>query len=657
MEGILRVLLLQLPVPNNPGANIPLAAGYLKAWAAREGLLDQVAVELMPRDIADRAGDALLVDAIVARRPDILGLSLYTWNSERSLAIAGQVKQALPELVVVGGGPEVQADNNWLLNHPALDIAVPGEGEQTFADLLRVFVSQPRHGAVKCVSGCSIPARLSDEVSAIPGIAYKQEGKLIFTPPRAAIEDLSIVPSPYLSGYLELRPGEMALIECSRWCPYRCTFCLYGRNMGTRLGRRYFPAGRVAAEVAWAKEQGAGAVHFVEANLNLLPFFRELMARLQAINADRSLRLYAELRGEHLNDEAADALLAAGLYAAEVGLQSANQAALAAVDRRTNLLKWAEGARRLYARGIEVFLDVILGLPADDRKSILATLDWIAEQELGPYDIFTLQVLPGTGVRSAAARWGLRYQERPPYYVLETDRLDYSELRALRWELRERAGLDPLAVEGMPEPIFEQRALDLEPPQGIRTQGWPVDLIEIDCAAPAAWEAEGRRLARSVAAHLTLVVHHPDLSVLRHFCWPVAAANPTIHWDVVLAGAPPAAELRALRDEWPHEIGYLDRVAVYRLPRPEPPYSKTTPRLFIIQPLDTPVEPLAYEGLAEMIWQIDEADPVRDLDHASLRGGSGILIAGSSLPAVEGLAGQLGWRIWRTAPAACPTQY
>src|SRR5690348_2632867 len=125
----LGVLLMQLPVPNNPSLNTPLAAGYLKAYAYARGLGDSAAIELLPRQLADYAGDALLVDEIAARRPDVLGVSLYTWNSERSLDIARQVKERLPQLLVVVGGPEVQRDNDWVLRHPAVDMAVIGEGE------------------------------------------------------------------------------------------------------------------------------------------------------------------------------------------------------------------------------------------------------------------------------------------------------------------------------------------------------------------------------------------------------------------------------------------------------------------------------------------------------------------------------------------------
>src|SRR6266545_7503540 len=111
----LRVLLAQLPVPNNPPTNVPLAAGYLKAYAQAQGLLEQVDVDILPRALADHAGDALLVEEIVARQPDMLGLSLYTWNSECSLDVAARARARLPGLLVVAGGPEVQRDNDWVL--------------------------------------------------------------------------------------------------------------------------------------------------------------------------------------------------------------------------------------------------------------------------------------------------------------------------------------------------------------------------------------------------------------------------------------------------------------------------------------------------------------------------------------------------------------
>ncbi len=615
----LKVLLLQLPVPNNPRANIPLAAGYLKAYAHKQGLLEQVDVEIMSRAVVDAGGETLIVDEIARRRPDVLGLSLYTWNSERSLLLAARVRHLLPDLLIVVGGPEVQHDNPWVLAHPAVDVVVFGEGEQTFAALLRTLLAErDRDHSLDVLRPCPL--------CAVAGAGHRHGEMLSVAPPRTALADLGEVPSPYLLGYLPLRPGDMALVECSRWCPYRCSFCLYGRNMGTRLGNRLFPVERVVAEVAWAREHGADAVHFVEANLNLLPYFRQLTAALQDINTDPQIKLYAELRGEQLSEESVRALVDAGLRAAEVGLQSANPRALAAVDRRTDLLKWSAGARRLYEHGVEVFLDVILGLPADDETSVLSTLDWIAEQKLGPYDIFTLQVLPGTGVREHAARWSLQFQDRPPYYVLATDRMPYETLRALRWELKERAGFDPREVEGMPE-LAGYRS-----EHGIWSSGREplprlVDYLDVDCEAPVRWDTAGRALACHVASRVTIRVRNFDAAKLRRLVWPIAAANPTIVWDVLIEDVlPDPAELRDLRAAWPHAIGYLDRVAVYARPAPEPPWEKATPRFVLVVPWGTPLDPLRYERTALVMWRLPRSPSPSLLAEVGAYSGDGIVV-------------------------------
>lgn len=642
---MLNVLLLQLPVPNNPGANIPLAAGYLKAWAHKSGLLNDVTIEIMPRAIADWAGDALLVHEIVQRQPDILGISLYTWNSERSLFIAARSKQRLPALIIIVGGPEVQRNNAWVLQHPAIDVAVEGEGEQTFVELLAQYAGVTMHSTGRATSATRSPALMRQRTSPdndsialvptatslVPGTIQWIDAELVVAPARIALASLDEVPSPYLLGFLELHPGAMALVECSRWCPYGCTFCLYGRNMGAKLGGRVFNAERILAEVAWAKDRGAGAIHFVEANLNLLPIFRELMHGLQQINADQPVPVYAELRGEHLKDEVVEALVTAGLHTAEVGLQSANQATLQAVGRRTDLAKWAEGTRRLYQRGVRVLLDVILGLPEDDHASTFATIDWIAQQNLGPYDIFTLQVLPGTGIRNDAAHFDLCYQERPPYYVLSTHTLTYSALRGLRWELRETAGLDPYSVEGLPEPpveVWQQSGVEL-----FSSTGHPIARIQLNCAADrslAEWQALGASLKADVANHVVVLADQTNLEVVRAFCWPIAAANPTIHWDIIVDRAELSAKhIRALTAQWPHEIGYLDRVAVYRRSTPEQAWSKVSPRWWVVVDWQETCDPLWFEGVAEFVWRVPAAALTLALPALAVRGGTGIIVDGA----------------------------
>jgi radical SAM superfamily enzyme YgiQ (UPF0313 family) len=602
----LRVLLMQLPVPNNPGLNTPLAAGYLKAYAYAQGLLDSVEIELLPRQLADSTGDAVLVEEIVVRQPDLLGVSLYTWNSERSLDIARRVKEHLPELHVIVGGPEVQRDSLWVLYHPAVDLAVIGEGEQTFVDLLRLWSHDRQRQAmnIPLVSGGATQNPLED----IPGIAYRHGSTVHFTADRAPLNDLSVIPSPYLSGYLDLPDDGMLMVEVSRWCPYSCSFCLYGRNMGAKLGNRYFGLERVLAEIRWGREQGIKRIHFVEANLNLVPLFWPLMRALEDLNSDHAMTFYAELRGEHLTEEVVIALDHANIRYVEVGLQTANPTALKASLRRTDLRKWAAGTRRLYAHGIEVYLDVILGLPADDEGGIRETLDFIQREALGQYDVFTLQVLPGTAVRQQAQQYGLGFQERPPYYVLETERLSYADLRRLRRALKQGANVPPDAVEGMPEP----RRSALVPRSGsfINETSGTIDQVWL---APPEPTLVDQRIARQLSAQVDVVLRIEDLVAYTPFLASAIEQNPSTIFDVYMyceEDTDPAQTLRQWRESLPYQPGYLDRVAIYQAAEPLDGHTRVSPRCFLLLPWTSTVEPADFRDIAEVIWHFELADGV-----------------------------------------------
>jgi len=634
----LRVLLMQLPVPNNPDTNVPLAAGYLKAHAQSRGLLERVVIDILPRALADNAGDALLVDAILARRPQLLGISLYTWNSERSLAIAARVKAQLPDLLVLVGGPEVQTDSDWVLNHPAVDVAVIGEGEQTFCEILQIV-------------DCRLQIEKGNLQSAIcnlqfiPGLAFRDaSGDLTFTPERVPLSDLAPLPSPYLLGYLE--PGQILMVEISRWCPYSCGFCLYGRNMGPKLGSRYFPLERILAEISWGRDHGATQIHFVEANLNLVPVFWPLMHALEDLNAAGALTLYAELRGEHLTDESVAALARAGLRVAEVGLQTANLAALKIAQRKTDLQKWAAGTRRLARQGVEIYLDVILGLPGDDAAGVATTLDFIQREDLGAYDVFTLQVLAGTATRRQATEYGLMYQERPPYYVLATDRLDYSELRRLRRELKHGAGLDPDEIEGCPPPRLQIAdcssqiiLLDLQ------SAICDLQLVTADDAAWAAAQAHVTRLARQI----DIVARWQDAPQLATLLAHAITENPSTLFDCyLLAETPPQpSALRDWRAALPYSPGYLDRVAVYRSASPAPGHARVSPRLWLVLPWTAQVAPEEYADVAEIIWMYDMAEGETPPFSAwAAAGGAGVWLRGMALEQVTAWRQNCELRLW-----------
>jgi hypothetical protein len=145
----------------------------------------------------------------------------------------------------------------------------------------------------------------------------------------------------------------------------------------------------------------------------------------------------------------------------------------------------------------------------------------------------------------------------------------------------------------------------------------------------AAWRDYGAELAEQAASHVVVIARNPDLTVLEAVCWPIAAANPSIHWDIILdSPAIAARSLRELGARWPHAIGYLDRIAVYRRPQPEPAWSQVTPRWWVSAGWESAGDPLQFEGIAELVWLVPSEQAAAALRELEFRGGSGILLSG-----------------------------
>ena len=93
--------------------------------------------------------------------------------------------------------------------------------------------------------------------------------------------------------------------------------------------------------------------------------------------------------------------------------------------------------------GIDVRVDLILGLPGDTVDSVRRGIDYLHGSGLySAVQVFNLSILPGTAFREEADTLGLKYQSRPPYYVLQTPTLSLEDVYALMDEAQEAFGLE-----------------------------------------------------------------------------------------------------------------------------------------------------------------------------------------------------------------------
>ncbi len=393
MKGKRRLLLLQLPVPQlnqyRKTLNIPLAPAWISAALSD---IEGIEVEIIGQSEATYLADRSLMEHILSRAPDMVGLTLYLWNTDRGLYLAKEIKERI-DLEVIVGGPEVTPDNPYI-RRPWVDMLVYGEGEGILRERL---LAELERGS-------------------------KRQW------------DFSSQPSPYTEGLIPLGLEGVMLLETQRGCPFRCSYCYYPKSIRgiKRLGPKL-----IGEAISWGHRNGAKEIYIMDPSFDSRPDCEGILRDIMRINRDRRFTLTTELRVEGLTERRADLMKDANFNMVEIGLQSTSPSVLGAIGRKTDLNRFLRGVELLKERGIETKIDLILGLPNETLESFEGTMRFMVQNGLY-YDseLFLLSVLPGTRLRAQAREFQMEYMEYPPYHVLKTNRLSQGDIISA-WSMAE----------------------------------------------------------------------------------------------------------------------------------------------------------------------------------------------------------------------------
>ncbi len=399
-----------------------LAIGSLAAAARHKAdLADRVEIELLDLEITwdHKRLPPEAPDAVLATEPDLVGLSCYCWSVDTLLDLARRIKTAQPEVMIVLGGPSAGPVAEELLAHrPEVSAVARGEGEGTFAELLRALV---RGG----------------DLGSVPGLVTRGSGGEIREGPAPQPLDLATLPSPYLSGAIAPR-GRSLLLETSRGCRFRCRFCSW---MGGRGRLRYRPIRAVADDLAWAGERGFESIKLADTAIN---FHDERLAVLagafrQAAAGPSRPRFTYFLKQELLTERGAGLL--SGLPTDEIiiGVESLTPEARRAAGKPPFDRKDVEHKLSLLAGVGPVTLSFILGLPGDTPAGLVRSLEWALDFEarcsgrIHVICLFWLAVLPGSRLHRDRERHEFRLLDGETPYLLESrDRSPGELLRMAR---------------------------------------------------------------------------------------------------------------------------------------------------------------------------------------------------------------------------------
>ena len=378
MSRIKRVVLFQ---PASAGGNFEYVAIPRQGMLFLSGALAQwEGPNVYEREIwfEDRSG---LIDPDKdLEGVDILMVTALINEAPRGYQIAKLAKLHHPELITIGGGPQMSPLAEEAFNYGDFDVIVQREGEDIIGQLSDVLLEH----------------RGSDRdqyLAKIPGISYRKDGGISQTN-RQGLVSPDFVELPDFRSIKDLNSGNPmvgAVIETIRGCTESCTYCqVIQQFLGYRMISREVEFKRLAQLRDLATD---GLVHtsrngtfqvFISDDLHAPPlravkFRDERLTRLQGWNGHTDgMNMICQVRAEVGQDpELITAMQNANIKMVYVGVESDNAENLIAVNKRQEPGQMHKDLHYINEAGLTVVAMTIIGLPFDTEKSIMDLADWV----------------------------------------------------------------------------------------------------------------------------------------------------------------------------------------------------------------------------------------------------------------------------------------
>lgn len=364
--------------------------------------------------------DAILQD-IYRRKPDLLGISCYLWNIEYVEQLVAELGKIMPQTDIWLGGPEVSYHASHMLEQfPQVYGIMRGEGEETFLELAEFYYNN----SGKSLEQCEKVQRLKE----IVGITFRDGEEIIETADRSVM-DLSKVPFVYED--LDVFKNKIIYYESSRGCPFSCSYCLSSIDKCLRFRDLEL----VKKELQFFIDHEIPQVKFVDRTFNCKhSHSMEIWSYIKEHDKGKT-NFHFEVAADLLNEEELNLIstMRPGLIQLEIGVQSTNEQTIKEIHRTMKFSQVTEVVNRVHAaKNIHQHLDLIAGLPFEDYNSFHKSFCDVYALRPEQLQLGFLKVLKGSYMEEKTKNYELLYQNRPPYEVLSTKWLPYSDVIRLK---------------------------------------------------------------------------------------------------------------------------------------------------------------------------------------------------------------------------------
>ncbi len=348
---------------------------------------------------------------LIKQKPKIIGIGVYIWNAAASLELASILKNVCPEIKLVLGGPEISYETESQEIYKFADHIITGEADLEFYKLCK-----------ELLSGQTLSSKVL----------------------RGQIGDLKPVRLPYYLYTDQDIKNRLMYVEASRGCPFTCEFCLSSLDIPVRQ----FDIDEFLKEIGTLIDRGARHLKFVDRTFNLNIRVASRILEFCLSRYKPGMFFHFEMVPDRLPKEIKELLkkFPPGSIQLEVGIQTFNPSVSALISRRQDYQKLEDNIKFLRTEtNVHIHADLIAGLPGESLESFGEGFDRLAS--LNPHEIQVgiLKRLKGTPIIRHDLEFAMKYSYAPPYEILSTSKVSFSDLQRLRnfsryWDLIANSG-------------------------------------------------------------------------------------------------------------------------------------------------------------------------------------------------------------------------
>jgi len=375
---------------------VPFPCIYLAAYLRQKGFRCLIV------DIKDTNGrtdihkiEQATVDRILSINPPFVGFTCLSAEYSCVLRMARNLRErGFEGKIIAGGHHPTFYPQDFIYARSPFDYVVLGEGEVTIVELLDSLLH------------CR-------DVAGVAGLAYL-DGEIRFTPKRAVMEDLGLLPMPAydlldMDFYLQPRTSIIRYsifagvdIQTTRGCPCQCSYCGNPSLWAVHHYKKRFrcrPVSQVLDELEFLHRRYRIDSFFI--NDDSFTVSEERVREFCEGLRQRQLHTLVwgiQTRVNIFTENMANILKKSGCVQVEFGVESGSPRILKLMKKGITL----EQVRRAYATcrqlRLRTFANFMINTPTETEEDLRATMRLAREIRATHYGFFVTVPLPGTEI-------------------------------------------------------------------------------------------------------------------------------------------------------------------------------------------------------------------------------------------------------------------